>query len=104
MGSVFYEMFTSAVLDAQALSEQWGDSTRRLGWPLLRPACLLPAEVPSTQDVHASPRDPRMSLGPHVAPASGEKLNGNPQPRAQEIEVEGGARGLGGWRRQVWHG
>lgn len=88
----------------QALPEQWGGSTWWLGWPLLRPDSLLPAEVPSMQDVHVSSRDPRMSLGPQVAPTSGEKLSGSPQPRAQEMEVEGGAGGLGGMEKVglVW--
>ncbi|XP_029093996.1 papilin isoform X3 [Monodon monoceros] len=32
--------------------------------------CHLPPEVPSMQDMHTSPRDPWMSLGPREAPAS----------------------------------
>ena len=32
-------------------------------------------------EVHTSPRDPRMSLGPREASASGEKLGGSSQPR-----------------------
>lgn len=62
-------------------------------WPLLRPDCLLPAEVPSVEDVLAGPRDPRMSLGPQVAANPGEPLSGRPQPRAPELEVEDRAGG-----------
>ena len=51
------------------------------------------------QDMHTSPRDPWMSLGPREAPASGEKLSGSPQPRALEMEVEGGGRWFGGMGR-----
>ncbi|XP_065796332.1 papilin isoform X6 [Muntiacus reevesi] len=45
--------------------------SRCWGWPSL---CALtprlPAEVPSMPEVHSSPRDPRMSLGPREASAS----------------------------------
>lgn len=46
----------------------------------LCPDAPAPAEVPSMPEVHTSPRDPRMSLGPREASASGEKLGGSPQP------------------------
>uniref|UniRef100_A0A8C5JYW4 Papilin n=1 Tax=Jaculus jaculus TaxID=51337 RepID=A0A8C5JYW4_JACJA len=38
--------------------------------PCNRQPCHLPQEVPSLQDSHTHPRDPRMPLGPRVAPAS----------------------------------
>ena len=47
----------------------------------LCPDAPAPAEVPSMPEVHTSPRDPRMSLGPREASASGEKLGESPQPR-----------------------
>ncbi|CAK7315584.1 PAPLN [Vulpes lagopus] len=77
---------------AQALPEQRDGSTWWLGWPLLRPDCLLPAEVPSMQDVHTSPRDPWMSLGPQGAPASEilETSGGSPRssPRSRGTPEE----------------
>lgn len=64
----------------------------------LCPDAPAPAEVPSMPEVHTSPRDPRMSLGPREASASGEKLGGSPQPRGPlgwTLRV-GGASGCGG--------
>uniref|UniRef100_A0A452TUX8 Papilin, proteoglycan like sulfated glycoprotein n=1 Tax=Ursus maritimus TaxID=29073 RepID=A0A452TUX8_URSMA len=56
--------------------------------------CHLPPEVPSTQDVHASPRDPRMSLGPHVAPTSDSRDHWwLPQ---EQPSVQGNPRGAQG--------
>ncbi|XP_057586709.1 papilin isoform X2 [Hippopotamus amphibius kiboko] len=48
--------------------------------------CHLPPEVPSIQDVHTSPRDLWMSLGPREAPASdfrGQRWTPQEQPSAR---------------------
>ncbi|XP_064427363.1 papilin isoform X2 [Mirounga angustirostris] len=66
--------------------------------------CHLPPEVPSMQDVHVSSRDPRMSLGPQVAPTSDSRdqwwlpqeqpsVQGNPR-RAQGLHLPGLAPSL----------
>lgn len=54
-------------------------------------------------EVHASPKDPRTSLGPQEASASGEKLAGSPQaPGAFGVDVEGGGKWF--WGEGVWGG
>ncbi|XP_038401111.1 papilin isoform X3 [Canis lupus familiaris] len=66
--------------------------------------CHLPPEVPSMQDVHTSPRDPWMSLGPQGAPASDSRhqwwlpqeqpsVQGNPRG-AQGLHLAGPAPAL----------
>lgn len=66
-------------------------------WPLLRPDCLLPAEVPSVEDVLAGPRDLRMSLGPQVAANPGEPS----EPRSWRLKIGQVVRGDGEGRSGV---